>query len=246
MRFFAKNPKLENKLYFLHIPKTAGISISHTLEQISNQTKLTRLGPILLDHLEHYPKWAKTNILVGHLGLLPLKYGYEYFTVLREPLERLYSHYSHIKRGEKHYANKILTEEKLDFESYLLDERFLRLNFNMQTRYLSSYPKLGEKEKNGHHQEQAKSFENSSEASVDLDVAMNTLAEASWVGSSSVFQDLEQFLEKRFGLSNIKIPILHVRPGPKKIFSTREIEAAEPLIEFDQILYNEWGRGNSK
>ena len=99
---------------------------------------------------------------------------------------------------------------------------------------------------NGHHQEQAKSFENSSEASVDLDVAMNTLAEASWVGSSSVFQDLEQFLEKRFGLSNIKIPILHVRPGPKKIFSTREIEAAEPLIEFDQILYNEWGRGNSK
>jgi len=246
MRFFANNPKLKNKLYFLHIPKTGGISISNTLEQISNQKILTLLGPILLDHLEQYPEWAKSNILVGHLGLLPLNYEYEYFTVLRDPLERLYSHYSHIKREEGHYYHKILVEEKIDFEGYLRDKRFTAMNFNMQARYLSSYPKLGAKEKNGHHQELAKFFENSSEAGVDLGVAMNTLAKASWVGSSSVFQDLARFFEIRFGLSDLKIPILHVRQGPKKIFSTREIEAAEPLIEFDQILYNEWGRGRSK
>jgi len=246
MRFFANHPKSTSKLYFLHIPKTGGMSISHTLEQISNAKKLTMIGPILLDHLEHYPKWNKSNILVGHLGLLPLNYEYEYFTVLRDPLERLYSHYSHIKRGEKHHYHKILVEEKIDFESYLIDKRFTALNFNMQARYLSSYPKLGTKEKNGNHQEQAKFFENSAQASVDLEVAMDTLAKASWVGSSSVFKDLASFLERRFGLSDIEIPVLHVRPGPKRVFSMREIKAAQPLIEFDQILYNEWGRGRSK
>ena len=232
------------KLYFLHIPKTAGISISDSLGRIATRKRLTILGPVLIDHLKKYPKWAESDILVGHLGLLPLDFNYEYFTVLRDPLERLYSHYSHIKRGEGHYFNSIVVEEELDFERFLLDNRFLSLNFNMQTRYLSTYPILKTEQTNRHHQEEAKCFENSSESNIDLEKAIDTLSKASWVGSLKNLEDLQSFLAKRFSVSGVEIPILHVRPGPRKIFTSREKKAAEPLIEFDQLIYSKWGSGS--
>ena len=233
------------KLYFLHIPKTAGFSISDSLGRISTQKRLTILGPIILDRLEENPEWAKSDILIGHLGLLPTRHGYNYFTVLREPLERIYSHYEHMKRNVGHYFHKILVEEKLDFEEYLRDDRFARLNFNMQTRYLSSYPKLKTEGLNGHPQEQAAYFENSDESNVNLDIAIDTLMKASWVGSSKTFQDLGAYLEKSFRVSGIEIPILNVRPGPREIFTSREKKAAERFIEFDQLIYSRWGSGLS-
>ena len=234
------------KLYFLHIPKTAGISISDSLGRIATQKRFTMLGPVLIDHLKEYPKWAESDILVGHLGLLPLDFNYEYFTVLRDPLERLYSHYSHIKRGEGHFFNRIVVEEELDFERYLLDERFARINFNMQTRYLSSKPILKTTQITGHHQEQAEYFENSPESNVNLEIAVDTLSKAAWVGSSINFRDLELFLEKRYSISGVDIPRLHVRPGPRRIFTPREKKAAEPFIELDQLIYSKWCAGLNK
>jgi len=246
MNYLERMLRPRKKLYFLHIPKTAGISISDTLGKIANKRRLSMLGPMILDHLEENPKWAKSDILVGHLGLLPLDYKYDYFTVLRDPMERLFSHYSHIKRGVGHYFHKIVVEEELDFENYLLDERFARLNFNMQTRYLSSYPSLKTDQKTGNHQEQAEYFENSDESSVNLEIAINTLDNASWVGSPASFQELRLFLERRFAISNIEIPVLHVRPGPAREFSVREIKAAKALIEFDQFIYDRWGAGKTQ
>ena len=236
----------KQKLFFLHIPKTAGHSISDSLSRIATQKRLTMLGPVLIDHLKEYPKWAESDILVGHLGLLPLDFNYEYFTVLRDPLERLYSHYSHIKRGKSHYFGRIVVEKKLDFEHYLLDERFARINFNMQTRYLSSKPILKTAQITGHHQEQCEFFENSHESNVNLEIAIDTLSKAAWVGSSINFRNLELFLEKRYAISGVEIPRLNVRPGPRRIFTSREKKAAEPFIEFDQLIYSQWGSGSGK
>jgi hypothetical protein len=243
MNYLKRLARPRKKLYFLHIPKTAGLSISDTLGKIATQKQLTILGPILMDHLKDNPKWKKSDILIGHLGLLPLDFKYEYFTVLRDPLERLYSHYSHIERGEGHYFHKIVVEEELDFEHYLLDNRFFGINFNMQTRYLSLKPTLKVEQLTGHHQEQAEFFENSSGSSVNLELAIETISKAAWAGSSLNFRGLQLFLEKRFAISGVEIPRLHVRQGPRKIFTAREIKAAEPLIEFDRLIYNRWGAG---
>ena len=232
--------KTRKKLYFLHIPKTSGTSISAVLNQIAIQKRLKIIGPILLDHLVENPKWSKSDILVGHLGLLPLNYNYEYFTILRDPLERLYSHYSHIKRSPGHYLHNVVAGEELDFENYLLDKRLTKLNFNMQTRYLSCQLVPDNLDKKGSHQEKSQVFENSEISNVNLGIAIETLTKASWVGTPNDLNPLRLFLEKRFGLSNIEIPFLNVRPGPKKIFSSQEITAAEPLIEFDNIIFKYW------
>jgi hypothetical protein len=240
LKYLEELVKTRKKLYFLHIPKTSGTSTTAALNQIAIQKKIKMLGPVLLDHLIENPKWTKSDILVGHLGLLPLNYIYEYFTILRDPLERLYSHYSHIKRSPGHYLHNVVAGEELDFENYLLDKRLTNLNFNMQTRYLSCTPVSDNLDKKGSHQEKAQIFENSDASNVNLGIAIGTLTKASWVGTTNDLNPLILFLEKRFGLTNIEIPFIHVRPGPKKIFSSREITAAEPLIEFDKIIFKYW------
>ena len=233
--------KRRKKLYFLHIPKTSGISIFSALSDIAIQKELKMVGHVLLDHLVEHPKWAKSEILIGHLGLLPLKYNFEYFTVLRDPLERLYSHYSHIYRMPGHYLHKVVAGEKLDFESYLLDERLLKLNYNMQTRYLSCYPRIKNYPEKIFPQEQAAYFENSIESDVNLDLAINTLNNASWVGTPNSLNELESFLQIKFDLTDVRIPVLNVRPGPKKVFTSGEIRAAKPLTELDQFIFDKFG-----
>ena len=230
----------QKKLYFLHIPKTAGTSVSNVLLRVATEKNLEMVGPILLDHLAQRPNWEKSDLLVGHLGLLPLDFRYKYFTVLRDPIERLYSHYCHVYRDPIHYHHKILAGEELNFEEYLLDQRFYNLNYNMQARYLSVRPKLDNSGREMIFAQKAFEFENSSQSDINFDLAIRTLENALCVGNSSNLSQLGKFFEKRFGIPNIKFPFLNSNPGNRKKFTYNEIQAAEPLIELDQILFKQY------
>ena len=140
-----------------------------------------------------------------------------------------------------HYLHKVVAGEKLDFESYLLDERLLKLNYSMQTRYLSCYPRIKNYPEKIFHQEQAAFFENSIETDVNLDLAINTLNNASWVGTPNSLNELESILQIKFDLTDVHIPVLNVRPGPKKVFTLGEIRAAKPLTELDQFIFDKFG-----
>ena len=235
-----KGFRRKKKLYFLHIPKTAGTSVSNILAQIAVEKELKMVGPILIDHLIERPKWEESDLLIGHLGLLPLEYKFDYFTVLRDPLERLYSHYSHVKRAPDHYLHKIVVEEELDFLDYLLDERFYNLNYNLQTRYLSTKPKIESSDTEKTFDQKAYEYENSPHTNVKLELALWTLENSRWVGNSSNLSQLGRFLEMRFDFPGIQFPYLNQAPASGKIFSPEEIEAAKPLIELDTILWKSW------
>jgi hypothetical protein len=230
----------KKQLYFLHIPKTAGTSVSNSLTEIAVKKNLSMVGPILIDHLVERPHWEKADLLVGHLGLLPLDHNFRYFTVLRDPLERLYSHYSHVKRDPGHYFNKIVTAEKINFEDFLLDERFRNMNFNMQTRYLSTIPKFDHSEKYGAFPQRAYDFENSLPSMISLELAFHTLKNALFVGNQSNLNYLAKFLDHHFRFPNIQFPFLNQNPENSKNFNNREFKAAQPLLELDTAIYQRW------
>ena len=240
MSLFRKTLQTRKKLYFLHIPKTAGTSVSRALFQIAEENELRMVGSILLDHLADKPDWKESNVLAGHLGLLPLQYKFDYFTVLRDPLERLYSYFSHVKREPDHYFNRIVAGENLDFLDYLLDQRFYNLNFNMQTRYLSTMPRLADLEGSDVLTQMAYEFENSSISDISLKQALRTLEKALWVGDINNLSQLGLCLKKKFQIPKIDFPFLNLDPGIPKKFSPLEIEAAKPLIELDTIIYQHW------
>ena len=230
----------KRKLYFLHIPKTAGTSVSNALSEIAVKKDLKMVGPILIDHLVERPNWEKSDLLVGHLGLLPLNHGFSYFTILRDPLERLFSHYSHVKRDSVHNFHNIVVGENLNFEEYLSDDRFYNMNFNMQARYLSMIPKIDNLDEDTRFAQLAYDFENSAVSSISLEIALKTLEDARWVGDQNNLSSLGKFLENYFGFAGIQFPFLNNNPEGFKKFTPNEIEAAKPLIELDTIIYKRW------
>lgn len=94
------------KLIFIHIPKTGGQSVAHLLEQVCGAHLVCRPGrpgakPIAdATPAEH----ERFRAYSGHLfyGVHVLLPGdpesYAYFTVLREPVQRLVSFYHHAHR----------------------------------------------------------------------------------------------------------------------------------------------------
>lgn len=110
-------------LVFIHVPKTAGSSISRVLNPISHRPKrtlfrsLTRRLPIVEDPLVAHFRIHDTAAFIRR------KYGpavYDAmtsFAVIRNPFDHAVSHYEYMKQ----YRNKPIAERfsKLSFEEYL-------------------------------------------------------------------------------------------------------------------------------
>jgi hypothetical protein len=101
------------KIFFLHVPKTAGSSVRLAL------TEAFGLPPILIygrafimpsDHLDYYPFWA------GHANLDFFPSSHEGFTVFRESRSRLLSNFRQYQRGRKEFHNQriLLSGERLE------------------------------------------------------------------------------------------------------------------------------------
>jgi len=222
-------------LYFLHVPKTAGTSVSSMLSQISLERGLSYRGPLLLDDLEGYSGWRTADILSGHLARLPLTENFAYFTIMRDPMQRLYSYYSHVKRDPGHYFHGLVVSEGLSFESWLLDSRTRNLNFNMQTRYLSSFPRIRRAGKERWVVQRR--FENASTLRICLGKALKTLDEAIWFGTNNDLSNLQVNLARAYGMKDLHLPTLNTNDSPRNDFTPAEIAAGESLIRLDTVLY---------
>ena len=231
-------PLIGRKLYFLHIPKTAGTSVAAMLQQIASAHRLNFHGPLLIDHLRSIPQWENSDILAGHLGRLPLKSGFEFFTLLRNPIERLYSYYSHVQRDKNHYFHDIVCDERMSFEEWLLDPRLKKLNFNMQTRFLSTGAKVPKGESGPKEWQLQKNFENQECHKLKLGTAIKTLNMALWLGTPDHLDSLCSFLSYQYNFHNLSIPTLNVNLEPRKKFTLNEIAAAAPMVKFDQVLFD--------
>jgi hypothetical protein len=125
------------RFYFLHIPKTAGSSITEWLTQCvgsaatcpaKNWDQLVELAEC---GIENY------RLFAGHFGWgldeilgRPLRT----FTVFRDPLERTISHYRHVHRDKDHPRHNAVRHQT--FGEFVADVENKPMIENFQARYL--------------------------------------------------------------------------------------------------------------
>jgi hypothetical protein len=89
----------EPTIYLLHIMKTGGTSLAESLRAVAgNRFCLTQ---VFLDHVVALPSMVleKSSLVAGHLGIEALDllpHGTVSATVIRDPFERVLSHYAHV------------------------------------------------------------------------------------------------------------------------------------------------------
>jgi sulfotransferase famil protein len=112
---------------FIHIPKTAGGAIEALLEAHTPGVKKTLVRRLLSKLPLRQPvsdayipghataSWIKTKLGASYFD------GCEKFTVVRNPYDRIISHYEFIRQTDRHHKNKAV--QGMGFETFLKSRR---------------------------------------------------------------------------------------------------------------------------
>jgi len=129
-------------IIFLHIEKTAGSTLSDLIAMGHDPAQVLRIGTTtqLIQTLSQTSDKRYTAIL-GHffygIHLFGLTYHpYGYYTMLRDPVDRLISQYYYIKRASNHHLHKILNEKNISLEEFALtnqhaNQHIIRLGYHI-------------------------------------------------------------------------------------------------------------------
>jgi hypothetical protein len=145
MKFFGKN-RSEKTVFFLHIPKCAGTTLN--LEVLKKRFKPHEFillydfsMPEIIAQLKAMSRKEQKKIkcLSGHFYFGVDEHytarATTYITILRDPIERVISHYYQVRRWEPHYLYKIVTENNLSLKEYV-SQKLTRELDNGQVRIL--------------------------------------------------------------------------------------------------------------
>ena len=137
----------KKKFAFVHIPKTAGMTVSAILEQKFPNDKICPIR--LYPDLVMLPKEERDKYVLfrGHFpfDILSCLIGesFDCMTILREPVARYYSYYKFMKKREDIQQFPFLAKEvplirKMDFKSFATatDMMIAKDGLNQQCRYL--------------------------------------------------------------------------------------------------------------
>ena len=111
-------------IIFLHIPKTGGRSLQHILLRKYSGDEVVVDAHNKLDEIADWPEERKRNIryLQGHFfygAHRILSQECRYVTILREPVDRVISHYYFIRRNSSHPLNRVVLEQGIGLEDYV-------------------------------------------------------------------------------------------------------------------------------
>jgi hypothetical protein len=111
-------------LIFLHIPKTGGRTLQNIiLRQFSEDEvitdahgKLKEIGA-WSEEQKHKIRYIQGHFIFGFHKVVPQKCVY--ITLLRDPVDRIISHYYFIKRSLSHPLNHVVEEQGISLEEYV-------------------------------------------------------------------------------------------------------------------------------
>jgi Sulfotransferase family len=240
----------ERTYYFLHIPKTAGVSVNSWLQARAG----IRLCP---DHV-----WSQLlrrdraslddfNLFAGHFytGLAEyLERDLTTFTFLRHPVERSISHYLHIMRDQAHYLHQ-RARRLGGIKEFMQDPQTMPMLYNFQTRALSMEFDVAALQKNLPNPDNSpfpleQRIESSLEgyaSAVNLPRAMAYLDGCSFVGITERMDDSLDELQRVVGADGTAGPPPALNSAPNKSdlrsLTRDEYKQLIELISDDLALY---------
>jgi len=144
---------MQQKIIFLHIPKTAGTSMNTI---IWNQYKSSTIfhvnsishGKDMINKLVQTKD--STNVVVGHYSFGLHNYldtNAKYITLLRNPIDRVISIYYYIKRDTKNKDYKKIVGENISLKEFILNDEYFTQVYNSQTKLIAGVAICALKEK---------------------------------------------------------------------------------------------------
>ena len=141
----SKNTKQEQSLIFLHVPKAAGSTFYKIIERQYKPNSIFSIdGQRVRESIDEFKKLPvaqreEIRVLKGHMyfglhELLPQPSTY--ITILRDPVERIISHYYYVLRSPNHYLYNKVTSQHMSLKDYVCSGISTELD-NGQTRLLS-------------------------------------------------------------------------------------------------------------
>jgi hypothetical protein len=130
-------------ILFLHIPKTAGSTLHTVIQRNYKASELYLYNGIRYpNHLFELPeqKRASIKVLKGHVPFGrhgQLSNGtFEYFTMLRDPVARVISHYNQLLRSKGHHFYEEWEKHQYTLEELMNNGKLIYLN-DMMVRMIS-------------------------------------------------------------------------------------------------------------
>lgn len=139
----------DNLLVFIHIPKTAGMTIRAIFYRQYRANEIYRIAwnfdrnNPFVDFLNlSEERQDKIKVIFGHIPFGIHKYtqrSIHYFTLLRDPIERTISHYYHIRKRPNHFYHRMALD--MDIAEFVVQSRFREFD-NGQVRQLTDAGRL--------------------------------------------------------------------------------------------------------
>jgi len=135
----------DKTLIFLHLPRTAGTTLHRIIERQYDPNSIYTIDGVNSEqscmHFRKIPPHHKTHIKVlkGHMefGMHEfLPNPATYVTLLRDPIDRIISHYYFVRQNPDHYLYRTVVSGRLTLKGYVSSGLSRELD-NGQTRMLS-------------------------------------------------------------------------------------------------------------
>lgn len=224
---------MNSPVIFYHIPKSAGTTLNSVLKKNYQPENFVECGINTQAFMADMKTWppdrlAQVRLLQGHFpfGIHELLPGRpRYFTLLRDPVDRVISYYYHAKREPLHYLHKHIHGNDWSLKD-LLESRIPIMMNDAQVRLISGV------------------FDTLPFNEVDerlLEQAITNLRTFAVVGVMEQFDLTLLLLQKAFGWRDINYVTTNIGENrqPAEMHSAEIIETVRRYNRYDAMLYEE-------